>query len=89
MHEPTVLDMQVVDEVHRMADEWLNRIVNKLHTYVPDFRINPTVFLGGGSQVLHEQIETSPDFKFIEFIDDIKANAIGYAMLVKARQKKQ
>lgn len=89
MHEPTVLDKQVVDEVHRMADEWLNRIVNKLHTYVPDFRINPTVFLGGGSQVLHEQIETSPDFKFIEFIDDIKANAIGYAMLVKARQKKQ
>lgn len=84
MHEPTVLDKQVVDEVHRMADEWLNQIVNKLHTYVPDFRINPTVFLGGGSQVLHEQIETSPDFKFIEFIDDIKANAIGYAMLVKA-----
>jgi plasmid segregation protein ParM len=47
------------------------------------------VFLGGGSQVLHKQIETSPEFKYIEFIDNIKANAVGYAMLVKAKLKKQ
>jgi plasmid segregation protein ParM len=47
------------------------------------------VFLGGGSQILYEQIKSSPDFKYIEFIDNIKANAVGYAMLVKAKLKRQ
>lgn len=89
LNEPTVLDEEVIHEIQRMADEWMVRIINRLHTYVPDFRINPTVFLGGGSQVLHKQIETSPEFKYIEFIDNIKANAVGYAMLVKAKLKKQ
>jgi plasmid segregation protein ParM len=89
MKEPTVLDAEVIAEIHRLADEWMIRIVNKLHTYVPDFRINPTVFLGGGSLVLHDQINASPDFKYIEFIDNINANAVGYAMLVKAKLKRQ
>jgi plasmid segregation protein ParM len=89
LHEPTVLDEKVVEEISRMADEWMVRIINRLHTYVPDFRINPTVFLGGGSQILYEQIKSSPDFKYIEFIDNIKANAVGYAMLVKAKLKRQ
>jgi plasmid segregation protein ParM len=89
MNEPTVLDSEVIHEIKRMADEWFVRIVNKLHTYVADFRTNPTVFLGGGSQVLHKQIEISPDFKYIDFIDNITANAVGYAMLIKARMKKQ
>jgi plasmid segregation protein ParM len=39
--------------------------------------------------VLHKQIEISPDFKYIDFIDNITANAVGYAMLIKARMKKQ
>jgi plasmid segregation protein ParM len=89
MKEPTVLDAEVIAEIHRLADEWMIRIINKLHTYVPDFRINPTVFLGGGSFVLHDQIKASPDFKYIEFIDNINANAVGYAMLVKAKLKRQ
>jgi plasmid segregation protein ParM len=89
MKEPTVLDAEVVAEIQRLADEWMIRIINKLHTYVSDFRINPTVFLGGGSLVLHDQIKASPDFKYIEFIDNINANAVGYAMLVKAKQKRQ
>jgi plasmid segregation protein ParM len=89
MKEPTVLDAEVVAEIQRLADEWMIRIINKLHTYVPDFRINPTVFLGGGSFGLHDQIKASPDFKYIEFIDNINANAVGYAMLVKAKQKRQ
>jgi plasmid segregation protein ParM len=89
LHEPTVLDEKVIEEISRMAEEWMVRIINRLHTYVPDFRINPTVFLGGGCQILHEQIQSSPDFKYIEFIDNIKANAVGYAMLVKAKLKRQ
>lgn len=85
MHEATVLEEKVVDEINRMADDWFSLIVNRLHTHVPDFRTNPAVFLGGGSLLLRSQIESSPDFKYIEFIEDVKANAIGYEKLAAAR----
>ena len=88
MNEPTVLDEEIVREIHLMADQWLTLIVNKLHTHVSDFRTNPTVFLGGGSLLLRKQIEKSADFKYIEFIEDIKANAIGYDKLVTARLRR-
>ena len=60
-------------------------IINKLHAHVTDFRTNPAIFLGGGSLLLKKQIEQSPEFKYIEFIDDVKANAIGYEKLASAR----
>ena len=85
MREETVLEDAVVAEIHRMADEWFRQIVNRLHTHVSDFRTNPAVFLGGGSLLLREQIEASPDFKYIEFIEDCRANAVGYEKLTCAR----
>ena len=88
MNEATVLDEKVVKEIHRMADEWFTLIVNKLHTHVKDFRTNPAVFLGGGSLLLRQQIEHSPDFKYVEFIDDVRANAIGYEKMVAARMSR-
>lgn len=63
-------------------------IINKLHTHVTDFRTNPAIFLGGGSLLLRKQIEQSPEFKYIEFIDDEKANAIGYKKLTSARLRR-
>lgn len=85
MREETVLEDAVVAEIHRMADEWFRQIVNRLHTHVADFRTNPAVFLGGGSLLLKEQIEKSQDFRYIEFIEDCKANAVGYEKLALAR----
>lgn len=85
MHESTILDEKVVEAINHKADEWFKLIVNRLHTHVPDFRTNPAVFLGGGSLLLKEQIESSPDFKYIEFIEDCKANAIGYEKLAYAK----
>lgn len=52
--------------------------VFKMHTKVTHFRTNPAVFLGGGSLLLKQQIEKSLEFKYIEFIEDVRANAIGY-----------
>lgn len=85
MQEPTVLEDKIIKEIWHMADNWLTLIVNRLHTHVADFRTNPTIFLGGGSLLLRRQIEASSEFKYIEFIDDVKANAIGYAKLTAAR----
>ena len=68
----------------------MERIINKLHAYVPDFRTNPAVFLGGGSLLLKQQIEKSSDFKYIEFIEDIRANAVGYEKMTTLHiQKRQ
>lgn len=76
MQEATILDEEVVREIQKIAGDWMQRIINKLHAYVPDFRTNPAVFLGGGSLLLKQQIEKSSDFKYIEFIEDIRANAV-------------
>ena len=81
------LDSSVV-EIQRMAENWLQRIINKLHTHVTDFRTNPAVFLGGGSLLLKKQIENSSEFKYVEFIDDVRANAIGYEKLTAARLRR-
>ena len=78
MQEATILDEEVVREIQKIAGDWMQRIINKLHAYVPDFRTNPAVFLGGGSLLLKQQIEKSSDFKYIEFIEDIRANAVGW-----------
>lgn len=56
--------------------------------HVTDFRTNPAVFLGGGSLLLRKQIENSPEFKYVEFIDDVRANAIGYEKLTTARLRR-
>ena len=88
MQEETILDEKIILEIQRMAENWLQRIINKLHTHVTDFRTNPAVFLGGGSLLLRKQIENSPEFKYVEFIDDIRANAIGYEKLTTARLRR-
>lgn len=90
MQEATILDEEVVREIQKMAGDWMQRIINKLHAYVPDFRTNPAVFLGGGSLLLKQQIEKSSDFKYIEFIEDIRANAVGYEKMTALHiQKRQ
>ena len=90
MQEATILDEEVVKEIQKMAGDWIQRIINKLHAYVPDFRTNPAVFLGGGSLLLKQQIEKSSDFKYIEFIEDIRANAVGYEKMTALHiQKRQ
>ena len=88
MQEETILDEEIILEIQRMAENWLQRIINKLHTHVTDFRTNPAVFLGGGSLLLRKQIENSPEFKYVEFIDDVRANAIGYEKLTTARLRR-
>lgn len=89
MQEATILDEEVIREIQKMAEDWMQRIINKLHAYVPDFRTNSAVFLGGGSLLLKLQIEKSKDFKYIEFIEDVRANAIGYEKLTAMRLQKR
>lgn len=83
-----VLEEKVVNYIKEQAEHWTMHIVNELHTHVPDFRTNPTILLGGGSIMLRPYLEKSDAFRYIEFIDEINANAVGYAAIAHAKLKK-
>lgn len=80
-----VLEEKVVNYIKEQAEHWTMHIVNELHTHVPDFRTNPTILLGGGSIMLRPYLEKSDAFRYIEFIDEINANAVGYAAIAHAK----
>ena len=69
--------------IQKEAAQWAGRIVDQLHTKVPDFRFAPTVFCGGGSKLLAPFLEQTGMFGMTEYIDDIHANAIGYEEIAK------
>lgn len=60
-------------------------IVNQLHSKVPDFRITPVIFSGGGAKALKQYLIQTNAFSepFMYFIDAINANAVGYQQIAK------
>lgn len=79
----TVLDYEITEKIRRHTREWTMQIVNVLHAKVPDFRIAPTIFTGGGSNLLKPYLLDSGFFGKAEFISEINANAVGYEELAK------
>jgi len=84
---PDDIKDQVVARIERTALEFTTELINQLHTKVADFRVSPSIFLGGGSFVLKEYIEKSKMFGITYYIDDISANAIGYEKIAEALVK--
>lgn len=56
---------------------------------MPDFRLNPTVFLGGGSLLLEPYIKRLKTVGVSMFIPDIKANAIGFEEIALAMEQEK
>lgn len=79
----TVLDFEITEKIKRETAEWAMKIMNQLSVKVPDFRIAPTIFAGGGSILLKPYFLDSGYFGKIEFISNINANAIGYEEIAK------
>ena len=86
--EETVLPDSVINRIKYETKEWSENIVNQLHPKVPDFRINPTIFSGGGAKLLKPFFEKSELFGMTRYIEDICANAKGYSMIAKIQEKK-
>lgn len=86
--QKTVLPGDVVEYITQIKRDWLQKIINKLHAYVQDFRINPTIFLGGGCLMFKDLLEQSDEFSVKEFITDTKANAIGYQVIGESLEKR-
>ncbi|MBR1635979.1 MAG: ParM/StbA family protein [Lachnospiraceae bacterium] len=78
-----VIPGQVMERIQSTTEEFALRIVNQLHSKVPDFRIAPTIFCGGGAALLKPYLEKSGQFGMMDFIDEIHANAVGYERIAE------
>ena len=70
--------------VYDAAQVFISDLFGKLRERAIDLRSGKTVFVGGGSILLREQIEASGKVASPIFVDKISANAKGYALLYKA-----
>lgn len=68
----------ITSRIDRTAEAFANELINQLHSKVPDFRVFPTIFMGGGSLALRKYFDQSKAFGITEYIEDVSANAVGY-----------
>lgn len=74
---------QVMAIIKNTAEDWVKKIFDDIRQEDVDLRTSPTILLGGGAMLLKDFIEKNPFIGERYYIDDIKANAIGYLMLSK------
>lgn len=74
---------EIEENVKRLAQEFINDLFSTLRERRLDLRSSKTVFVGGGSILLRQQIENSGKVGTALFVDDINANAKGYEFLYK------
>lgn len=79
----TIVPDEIVARIQQETMQWAGKIVDQLHSKVPDFRFAPTIFCGGGSKLLAPFLEATKMFGLVEYIEDISANAIGYEKIAK------
>ncbi|MDR3344635.1 MAG: ParM/StbA family protein [Oscillospiraceae bacterium] len=83
-----ILPYEVKNAIRTAAKQHAESIVDKLRELRVDLRSNPAIFIGGGSILLREYLETSPLVAKATFIPETDANAIGYQMLAAAQLKR-
>jgi len=88
--EKNILSAEVKETIKSMTQHHADTILNTLKESGIEFKAYPCLFMGGGSLLLKPYIIKNPliSKEGIHFISDNKANAIGYARLLKADLKK-
>lgn len=82
-NKPTVLSKEIKDVISSEVEAYSKELVLTLLSNGIDLTTNPAVFLGGGSVLLRKYLEENDNIAKIFFIDDVKANADGYEILLK------
>ena len=81
LHKETLLPQQVRQAIQKAAQSHAKGILDKLRELGVDLRTNPAVFIGGGSALFRPLLEGSPMVAQARFVEDPKANALGYELL--------
>lgn len=87
--EPNEYNDDVKRIVFDAAQVFINDLFGKLRERMIDLRSGKTVFVGGGSILLRQQIEESGKVASPIFVDKISANAKGYELLYKASRARR
>ena len=81
MGRETILPQEVKQTIQEAAKTHAKDILDQLRELGVDLRTNPAIFIGGGSSLFRPLLEGSPMVAKADFVEDPKANAIGYEML--------
>jgi len=84
----TILSAPVIQTIWESTQRHTDAILNKLRELQVDLLSTPAIFIGGGAVLFRQYIEGSPMVAKAEFIEDPKANAIGYLMLAANQMNK-
>lgn len=79
---------QIAKVVDEQARQYVDDFVGRLRERQIDLRVGQTVIIGGGGILLRKYIERHPLIRNITIIDDIRANAQGYALMYKTLKRK-
>lgn len=81
----TILPEEVKKTIRESASQHAKDILDKLRELQVDLRSNHAVFIGGGSVLYREYLDRSPMVASAAYIDNPKANAIGYQSMAEAQ----
>ena len=81
--QETVLPEAVKGTIRNAAKQHAKDILDKLRELQFDLRTDPAIFIGGGSILFRPLIEETGLVNQAIFVEDSRANAIGYSMLAK------
>jgi len=86
--QETILPEEVRHTIREAAQQHADFLLEKLREMKVDLRTTPAIFIGGGSILLREYLETSPMVTKPEFVLESNANAVGYQMLAEAQLRR-
>lgn len=89
--EQTALSTEVIEAIESVAADWVTKIINQIRRGGLEFNAMPVIFLGGGSVLLKNQIESNKMIKQCEhtFISTVNANACGFKAFVQSEAAKK
>lgn len=74
---------QAVEMVKGMAQDFINDLCSSLRERMLELSSGMVMFVGGGAALLRRQIEASGKAGRARFVEDVRANAMGYEFLYR------
>lgn len=79
----SVFEQKIKTLIDTKAQEFTDKIINSLRERKIDLKSTHAIFTGGGSILLKKYILSSPKIAKPDIIDDIRANAKGYDIMLR------
>ena len=77
----TVVDAKREEIIKNYAEAYTKKLVDEIIHLGVSLSDYPTVFIGGGSLLLRDYLESNPEFSKVEFVEDVCANAMFFEAL--------